>query len=125
MNNDLISRKALVEKLLMLDKTEPMQREISTAITTVLEQPCVDAELVRVGTRKAKIRHTCNGDRMSVICSECKHPFDDGKEICYNDEAGFLTAMTWLYINKEQLYCPHCGAKMELPKAPKEEENDK
>lgn len=89
-------------------------RKYANVVRRAIENaPAVDAELVRTGTRKLKIRHMCDGGRVSVACSECGHPLADGKEICCGSDETLTAAIAYLYINKAQSYCPNCGAKME------------
>lgn len=87
MNNDLISRNALVEKLLLFENVEPTQRGISTAIAAVLDQPYVDAEPVRHG----RWIH-CNGKSNIWYCSAC------GEKIIYNPIKKHTSLKSCLYM---------------------------
>lgn len=99
-NDDLISRKALLEKVFTKRGDfhyfrEPPEKVVRA--TDVIDAPAVDAEPVRhgewitiwedcyVGKSKAKIGHT--------FCSVCN---------------------SWR-VDVEFKYCPNCGAKMENP----------
>ena len=104
MQNDLISRSALLEaldKLYMaaLRKTGNSVEtiyELDHLAMLVRDAPAVDAEPVRHG-RWGKFEKT----KHKTVCSECKCPVPFKKQA-----SGYHLA--W-----KSNYCPNCGAKME------------
>lgn len=87
MNNDLISRKALLERI---EKDAPWwwQNFHSYLIVDMLEEaPVIEAEPVRHGHWDDSF------DGITPYCSVC--------------------GMSHNCINRTPDYCPHCGAKME------------
>lgn len=87
MNNDLISRKALLERI---EKDAPWwwQNFHSYLIVDMLkEAPVIEAEPVRHGHWDDSF------DGITLYCSVC--------------------GMSHNCINRTPDYCPHCGAKME------------
>lgn len=92
MNNDLISRKALLEVLRGLKPSGFEQSFAGQAAIRYIEAaPAVDAELVRRGTNK----DACYPSLFE--CSECGWECTD----TYSCDTAIFR------------YCPNCGAKME------------
>lgn len=102
LSNDLISRNALVEKLL-LKKAEPMQHGISTAIAAVLDQPYVDVEPVRHGYN-ATDGHPSD----QFVCSCCGFNCEITEIKCDDDKLSEPDAYEY-----DCKFCPNCGARME------------
>jgi DNA-directed RNA polymerase subunit RPC12/RpoP len=109
MNNDLISRSALLENYGLKDavkydnKTEEQQHNSYSTLMLyeiadmIMDAPAVDAEPVRHGRW------------------EDTHEYDPFTGIYKCSECGLFTTMTTgsLVDGKKDNYCPNCGAKMD------------
>ena len=116
MNNDLISRKALLEgfdvhKVTEYDESGCGVDYRAVSVDAIMKAPAVDAEPVRHGAWS--IKETCHGSmdddgwwvEWSAICPEC------GMVVCLDPvscECGMLKDAL-----AEYNYCSKCGAKMD------------
>lgn len=95
MNNDLISRSALLKRFGTdpYFSIDPNDRRIFEILTSA---PAVDAEVVRHGKwgRFGKTHHR-------IVCSACKFP------------TPFKKQANGYHLAWKSNYCPNCGAKME------------
>ena len=98
MNNDLISRSALLESAYMSGMWNRTTQQFDLCVVDfedVQDAPAVDAEVVRHG-RWGRFGKT----HYKVVCSVCKHPVPFQKSLGY-------------HIMWKSNYCPNCGTKME------------
>ena len=96
MNNDLISRTALLRNIGTYGVSIDPCNIASLITQKVLAEPVVDAEPVRRGRWEIELDETCDCEFMR--CSICSEVFYDGE----NDT-----------VDITPNYCPNCGAKMD------------
>jgi hypothetical protein len=94
MNNDLISRSALLEKMSELNGWDEYNEGVGACHRLVDFAPAVDAEPVRHGI------WTSIADGDMAECSECGE--------CYDTETEGVIEFSKFYR-----FCPSCGAKMD------------
>jgi hypothetical protein len=81
--------------MLWLDEDPNLDFEINTVLESIDEQPTIDAEPVRHGTWETSFEYDCDGNKLYIH---------------FHRECGFEYRN---YLEDEQQYCPHCGAKMD------------